>query len=245
MDRFSRNPAGGNQGPGNYGGVTRAAAGIQTFMAHVYGWMTAGLFITAVVSYFVANSPALIRMIFGIPYGFLILFILQLGLVMMISGRINKMSSGTATGMFLVYSGLSGITLAPIFLVYTGSSIVSVFAITAGTFGAMSIYGYTTKKDLSSWGSYLFMGLIGIIIATLVNVFFTKSSGFAMILNYVGVLLFVALTIYDTNKLRRMGADLDGDDEAIRKYSIVGALSLYLDFINLFLYLLRIFGNRR
>ena len=238
MDRFSRDSVGTS-------GSSRVQAGIQTFMANVYGWMAAGLFITAVVSYYVANSFTLIKLIYTIPYGTLILFGLQLGLVWMIAGRIDKLSAEVATGLFLVYSALTGVSLAPIFLIYTKSSIASVFAISAGTFGVMSLYGYTTKKDLSSWGSYLMMGLIGMIIATIGNVFFFKNTGLSMALPYIGVLLFVALIIYDTNKLRRMGEELDGNEEAIRKYEVYGALSLYLDFINLFIYLLRILGNRR
>ena len=244
MDRFSRDPVGaGNQG--NYNGISRSKEGVQTFMAYVYGWMTSGLLITGVVSYLISESYTFYRLVASIPYGFLILFAIQLGLVYMISGRINKISTTTAIGLFTLYSALMGVTLSPIFMVYTKASIASTFLVSAGTFGAMSVYGYTTKKDLSSWGSYLFMALIGIIIASLANVFLIKSSGFARVIPYIGVFLFIGLTIYDTNKLRRMGQDIDGDMEAIKKYSICGALSLYLDFINLFLYMLRIFGNRR
>lgn len=242
MDRFSRGNSPDNSG---YKGVSRAAVGIQAFMAQVYGWMTAGLFITAIVAYYVASSMTILKMIYSLPFGTLGLFAIQLGLVFVISSRINSLSSSTATGLFMVYSAVSGITLAPIFLIYTGSSIASVFAISAGMFGVTSAYGYMTKKDLSSWGSALFMLLIGLIIATLVNVFFLKSSGLEMMLSYGGVLIFVGLTIYDNNMLRRMGEKLEGDEEAMRKYSVYGALSLYLDFINMFLYLLRIFGNRR
>lgn len=243
MDRFSRDPV-GTPGPNNngYNGVSRAAAGIQTFMAQVYGWMGAGLLVTAVVAYFTANSIPLLKMVYQYYW---ILFIAQLAFVWMLSGRIHTLSSQTATMLFLIYSTLSGLSLSGIFIVYTSSSIASVFAISAGMFGAMSIYGYTTKKDLSSWGSALFMLLIGLIIATLANIFLLQSTGLAMVLPYIGVLIFVGLTIYDTNMLRRMGEKLEGNEEAIRKYSVYGALSLYLDFINIFLYLLRIFGNRR
>jgi Integral membrane protein, interacts with FtsH len=241
MDRFSRGPV-GNSGSDNYGGLSRSSAGIQTFMAQVYGWMASGLFVTAVVSYFVSNSFTLLKMAYSFPLGF---FIAQLALVWIISRSINSISAGLATGLFMIYSAVTGIMLAPIFLIYTSSSLASVFAITAGTFGAMSIYGYSTKKDLSSWGSYLMMALIGFIIATVVNVFFLKNTGLAMALPYVGVLVFVGLTIYDTNTLRRMGEELEGNEEAIRRYSIVGALRLYLDFINLFILLLRLLGNRR
>ena len=241
MDRFSRGPV-GNSGSDNYGGLSRSSAGIQSFMAQVYGWMASGLFVTAVVSYFVAESSVLRGIARSSPW---LLFAVQLGLVWILSSRAHKMPSSVATGMFMIYSAVTGIVLAPIFLIYTSSSLASVFAITAGTFGAMSIYGYSTKKDLSSWGSYLMMALIGFIIATVVNVFFLKNTGLAMALPYVGVLVFVGLTIYDTNMLRRMGEELEGNEEAIRRYSIVGALRLYLDFINLFILLLRILGNRR
>ena len=241
-DRFSRDPV---RSSGSYQGMSRSSAGVQAFMSQVYGWMASGLFLTAVVSYYVSSSMTILRLLYSMPFGFMGLFGVQLLLVVFLSARVCKMSSGLATGLFLVYSALTGITLSPIFIVYTHSSIASIFAITAGMFGAVSISGYTTKKDLTAWGSRLFMLLFGLIIATLVNVFWLQNSGMELLLSYAGVLIFVGLTIYDTNRLRRLGEELEGNEEAIRRYAVTGALSLYLDFINMFLYLLRIFGNRR
>lgn len=235
MDRFSRDPVGTS-------GASRVRTGIQTFMANVYGWMTAGLFVTGSVAYFTSESFTLLKLVYSYYWFFVIA---QLGLVWFLSARINQLSSSIATIMFLVYSTLTGLSLSGLLLVYTSESVASVFLITAGTFGVMSAYGYLTKADLSSWGNILFMGLIGLIIASLANVFWLKSSGLAMVLPYFGVLIFVALTAYDTNMLRRMGEQVEGDEEMMRRYSIIGALHLYLDFINLFIYLLRILGNRR
>ena len=231
MERFSRPPVGNS----------RTQSTSMTFLNQVYAWMTSGLFITAVVAYFVANSPELLT--FSIQF-FWILFIAQIGLVVMISGRINSLSQSVATGMFLIYSALMGITLAGIFVVYTHGSIALVFLITAGTFGATSLYGYTTKKDLSGMGSMFFMALIGIIIASFAN-FFLRSEGLMWVLTYAGVLIFVGLTAYSTQNLKRMAEQLAGDEEAMKKFAIVGALTLYLDFLNLFIRLLQIFGKRR
>ncbi len=173
------------------------------------------------------------------------LIILQLGLVFVISGMVNRLSGTMATGLFMLYSALTGLTLSSIFIAYTYSSIASTFVVTAGMFGAMSLYGYTTKRDLSGFGSMLFMGLIGIVLASLVNIWL-KSPALMWAITYIGVLVFVGLTAYDTQKLKAMGEQLNADDkDSFRKYAIVGALTLYLDFINLFLMLLRIFGNRR
>lgn len=158
---------------------------------------------------------------------------------------VNRLSGTAATSLFMLYSALTGLTLSSILIMYTGASIASTFVICAGMFGAMSFYGYTTKRDLSGMGSMLFMGLIGIILASLVNIWL-KSPALMWVVTYIGVLVFVGLTAYDTQKLKNLGAQLDvNDKDSFRKYSIVGALTLYLDFINLFLMLLRIFGNRR
>lgn len=234
-----------DQYPRNGSIVERANSGIQAYMAQVYGWMTCGLLLTAFVAWYAANSFAIMNFIFSSRMTFIGLIILQLGLVFVISGMINRLSGTLATGLFMLYSALTGLTLSSIFIAYTQSSIASTFLITAGMFGAMSFYGYTTKRDLGGLGSMLFMALIGILLASLVN-FWLKSPALMWAITYIGVLVFVGLTAYDTQKLKAMGEQLNADDkDNFRKYSIQGALTLYLDFINLFLMLLRIFGNRR
>ena len=219
---------------------------VNDFIRSVYNWMAIGLALTGFVALYVSSSETMLRLIFGNPLIFFVLILAELGLVFSIAGMVNRMSAGTATSLFVLYSALNGVTLSFIFLAYTRSSIVSTFFICAGTFIGCSIYGWTTKKDLTSWGGFLMMGLIGIIIASLVNMFI-RSSGMSMIISYIGVIVFVGLTAYDTQKLKNMAltqpADLDG--AVIRKGAILGALSLYLDFINLFLMLLRIFGTGR
>ncbi|CNK59168.1 Bax inhibitor-1/YccA family protein [Yersinia proxima] len=236
MDRYPRS---------NGSIVERANSGIQAYMAQVYGWMTCGLLLTAVVAWYAANTPAVMNFIFSSQITFFGLIIAQLGLVFVISGMVNRLSGSMATSLFMLYSALTGLTLSSILIMYTGASIASTFIICAGMFGAMSVYGYTTKRDLSGMGSMLFMGLIGIVLASIVNIWL-KSPALMWAVTYIGVLVFVGLTAYDTQKLKNMGAQLDSNDrDSFRKYSIVGALTLYLDFINLFLMLLRIFGNRR
>jgi FtsH-binding integral membrane protein len=208
--------------------------------------MCIGLALTGFMAYYVSTNEAILSLIFGNSLIFFALILAELGLVFAISGMVTRMSAGTATALFVIYSTLNGVTLSFIFLVYTRASIVSTFFICAATFLACSIYGWTTKKDLTSWGGFLFMGLIGIIIASLVNMFI-RSSAVQMIVSYIGVIVFVGLTAYDTQKIKNMAltqpADLDGS--VIRKGAILGALSLYLDFINLFLMLLRIFASGR
>jgi FtsH-binding integral membrane protein len=219
---------------------------VNTFVRSVYNWMAIGLALTGFVAFYVANSPSIMRLIIGNQLIFFGLIIGELALVFSISARVHKMQASTATGLFVLYAALNGATLSVIFLAYTKSSIASTFFICAATFVACSIFGWTTKRDLTSLGGFLFMGLIGIIIATFVNVFI-RSSAMHMIISYIGVLVFVGLTAYDTQKIKNMAlaqpAGLDAG--VIRKGAILGALSLYLDFINLFLMLLRIFGNRR
>ncbi len=219
---------------------------VNTFVRSVYNWMAIGLALTGFVAFYVANSPSMMRIIFGNQMIFFGLIIGELVLVFSISARVNKMQASTATGLFVLYAALNGATLSVIFLAYTKSSIASTFFICAGTFVACSIYGWTTKRDLTSFGGFLFMGLIGIIIATLVNLFI-RSSAMYMIISYIGVFVFVGLTAYDTQKIKNMALTQPAGLEAgvIRKGAILGALSLYLDFINLFLMLLRIFGDRR
>ena len=230
--------------PFNLTSETKVVAVTSDFIRQVYTWMGLGLLLTACSSFVTINSPALLQLIFGNKMVFYALIFGELGLVIWLSGAINKLSAKTATTLFLVYSALNGITFASIFMIYTRSSIVSTFMITAGTFGAMSFYGYVTKKDLSSWGSFLFMGLIGVVIASVVNIFM-QSSIIYWISTFCGVIVFVGLTAYDTNKIKQMAVQGFADGKMERKGAIMGALRLYLDFINLFLMLLRIFGSRK
>lgn len=213
-------------------------------MRKVYVWMTLALVLTGITAYGVASSPSLMMTIIQTPAIMWGLIIAELAIVISISAATNRLSLTTATLLFVLYSVLNGATFSLIFAVYTMSSIANVFFITAGTFGVMAAYGYFTKRDLSSLGRLLLMALIGLIIATLVNVFLVKSSGFDLILSYAGVLIFVGLTAYDTQKIKQMLAMQTDMGEGAQKVALLGALSLYLDFINLFLYLLRIFGRR-
>lgn len=219
---------------------------VNSFVRSVYNWMCLGLALTGFVSYYVSTSEAMMQMVYGNSFVFFGLIIAELILVFSLAGAINKMSAGTATALFVIYSALNGVTLSMIFIVYAKASIVSTFFICAGTFLVCSIYGWTTKRDLTSVGGFMVMGLIGIIIASLVNMFI-RSSAMSMIISYIGVLVFVGLTAYDTQKLKNMAlTQPDGLDGAVvRKGAIMGALALYLDFINLFLMLLRIFGGSR
>ncbi|QCR36691.1 Bax inhibitor-1/YccA family protein [Nissabacter sp. SGAir0207] len=236
MDRYPRS---------NNTIIQGASTGLQTYMAQVYGWMTCGLLLTAFVSWYAANTPAIMQAIFSSQMTFFGLIIAQLAVVFVLSGLVNRMSGAVATTLFMLYSVLTGLTLSSIFVLYTYSSIASTFVVTGGMFGAMSLYGYTTKRDLSGMGSMLFMALIGIVLASVVNIWL-KSSALMWAVTYIGVVVFVGLTAYDTQKLKNIGEQLNpADRDSFRKYSIVGALTLYLDFINLFLMLLRIFGNRR
>ncbi len=215
----------------------------SVYMRHVYAWMTAGLLLTAATAWAVAVTPAIQQMIFGSMFVVIALIIAQFGIVIGLSAAVHRMSSGMATGMFLLYSVLTGLTLSSIFIVYPIGSIANAFLTTAGMFLAMSVYGTVTKRDLSGLGSFLFMGLIGIIIAGIVNIFL-GSSMMDFVISACGVVIFTGLTAYDTNRLRRFGAGAPLDDAvAVRRGAILGALTLYLDFINLFLMLLRLFGG--
>ncbi len=218
--------------------LKRYVAGV---MRKVYGKMTLGLLLTAIVSFLVVSNEAVLAVLFSTPAAIWILFAIEIGLVLLLSARIDKMSTTVATIMFYVYSALNGLTLAPIFLVYTETSIATTFAITAGTFGAMSIFGYVTRQDLSKFGSFLFMALIGLILCALVNLFLHNSM-LDMCISFAGVLIFIGLTAWDTQAIKRMCAE--ADPSMMGKVATMGALSLYLDFINLFLYLLRFFGSR-
>lgn len=216
---------------------------MPALMRKVYIWMTLALVITAVAAYGVASSPNLQTTIYsssGIIWG---LVIAEFALVIAISAAINKLSLSTATLLFILYSALNGVTLSSIFILFDIATIGKVFLITAGMFAAMAFYGYTTKKDLSSIGKILFMALIGLVIATLVNLFL-RSAMFDYVLSYIGVIVFTGLTAWDTQKIKQMLQTQYDMSEGAQKLALLGALTLYLDFINLFLYLLRIFGHK-
>lgn len=215
-----------------------------SLMRKVYLWMTLALAISGFTAFTVADTPSLIYAIASNKILFWGLMIAELALVWILSASIHKLSLTTATLMFAAYSLLNGVTMAFIFVVYTMSSIATTFFITAATFAVMAFIGYTTRTDLSSMGKILLMALIGLIIATIVNIF-VGSSLLATIVSYVGVLIFVGLTAYDTQKIKRMLYMADSMDESAQKLAVIGALTLYLDFINLFLYLLRILGDRK
>lgn len=227
---------------------TREQIGIKSYqalyMTKVYNWMALALFVTGIVAYITATTPEMIGAIVSSKLLFYGLILGELGLVIYLTAAIRKMSMTTAIAAFLIYSALNGLTMSVIFLVYTTSSISTTFFVTAGTFAAMSFYGYTTKKDLTSIGNMAFMALIGIIIASIVN-FFLKSEMMYWIITYLGVAIFVGLTAYDTQKLKEIGSRGFSDQENMEKMSVLGALTLYLDFINLFLFLLRILGDRK
>lgn len=223
---------------------TQAAELVGRFLAKVYTWMALGLALTGGVAAYVAATPSILQAIIGNSTIFFLLIIATLGLVIGISAAINRISAAAATGMFIAYSALNGVLFSTVFLVYTGQSIAQVFFITAGTFGAMSVYGMTTKRDLTRIGQLALMALIGLIIASVVNIFF-RSSGLSYLISYAGVAIFVGLTAYDTQRLKRLALTVQEGTESFAKASIVGALALYLDFINLFLMLLRILGRRR
>ncbi len=212
----------------------------NTLVRAVYAWMGVGFLVTALIAFVTLSSPALLQAVVGNKLLFYGLMLGELGLVIAISGAINRLSEAMATSLFILYSAMNGVTFSIIFLVYTADSIGSTFLVTAGMFGAMSAYGYLTRSDLTSWGSFLFMGLIGVIIASLVNIFL-GSSAVSWIISCCGVIVFTGLTAYDTWKIKAMATSGVGG----RKPAILGALTLYLDFINLFLMLLRLSGDRR
>lgn len=226
--------------------MAQSQSKVAFFMQQVYLWMCAALIVTAATAYYTANSMFMLQLIYSNGnIGPIILIVAIIGLVMYLSSQMHKLSAGMATGLFILYAALNGVFLAPILLVYTGASIAQTFLITAGMFGGMSVYGMVTKKDLSSWGSFLIMGLWGLILASLVNLFF-KSSAANFVISIIGVIVFVGLTAYDTQKIKEMGETAPIDDAvAIRRGALLGAISLYLDFINIFLYLLRLFGDRK
>lgn len=218
----------------------------NAFLRRVYHWMAAGLILTAVTAQLTASSPSMLGLVFGSPWVLIALLVGELALVFVLSLAINRISTATAMGLFILYSLLNGVTLSSVLLVYARESVFSAFLTTAGMFGAMSVYGLFTKRDLTSWRSFLVMGLWGLIIAMVINMFI-GSSTMELAISVFGVLIFLGLTAYDTQYLRDLGAqvDVDGQDETGRKLVIIGALKLYLDFVNLFLYLLRFFGRKR
>lgn len=229
---------------------TRNYTGEQTqviqaaFMSKVYTWMSGGLAITGLIAMWVASNDSLVYTIVSNQLLFFGLILGEIFLVGYLIARISKMSAQTAGIIFTGYAALNGVTLSVVLLAYTSASIASTFFVTAGTFAIMSIYGYYTKKDLTSWGNLLFMALIGVIIASVVN-FFMQSEMMYWLITYAGVLVFVGLTAYDTQKIKRMSTANEIGSEGEAKSAIVGALMLYLDFINLFLLLLRILGDRK
>jgi uncharacterized protein len=216
----------------------------SSIINQVYAWMTAGLLVTGAVAAYTAQSALLLQLIFGNPFGIWVLFIAQIAMVIGLSAGISRLAPTVATALFIGYAALNGLTMASIFLVYTRASIASTFFITAATFALMSFYGYVTRRDLTRMGSLLFMALIGLILASLVN-FFLKSAALYWIITYAGVLIFVGLTAYDTQRLKMIAIQTAHDPRMAARYAVNGALTLYLDFINLFLLLLRIMGNRR
>ena len=220
-----------------------SALSFQALMSKVYLWMTLALVVTGMTAYYVASSPAILYAIVSNQIAFWGLFIGELVLVFVLSSRIMSLSFVTASLMFVIYSIMNGVFFSFILLAYTEQSIATTFLITAGTFGAMSLFGFVTKRDLSTMGRILFMLLIGLLIATVVNIFM-KAEGLALILNYAGVVIFVGLTAYDTQSIKQMLQE-HGDKEGAEKIALLGSLSLYLDFINLFIYLLRFFGESR
>ena len=225
--------------------ITEARQEASTiFLAKVFNWMAIGLAVTGGVAFLTAES-GMARTLVASPI-FFVLVLAELGMVFFLSARIDKLQPGTATGLFLGYSVLNGLTLSTIFLAYTNASIAGTFLVTAGMFGAMAVYGLVTKRDLSGMGSFMFMGLIGILLASVVNIFL-HSSALYWAISAIGVLVFVGLTAYDVQKIKTIGEEgiMQQGEAAIRKGSIIGALALYLDFINLFLMLLRFFGGTR
>ena len=227
--------------------VERTQAEAQSvFLAKVFNWMFIGLLLTSAAAFLTASSQTALALIFGNRFIFYGLIFVELGMVFTLVSRVEKFSAGTATLLFVIYSLVNGVTLSAILLAYTMTSIAATFLTTAGMFGVMAIYGFVTKKDLTSLGSFLFMGLVGIIIGSLVN-FFVGSSMMSWVISAIGVIVFTGLTAYDVQRLSRIGASglMNGGEAAIRKGSILGALTLYLDVINLFLMLLHFLGGSR
>ena len=235
----------GGQWTGSQGGFVSADIRderVGAFLSRVYGWMFAGLAITAVVAYLVASTPAVIEAVFANRMVFWGIVIAQFGLVIYLSARVQKMAPATAAGLFLLYSALVGVTTSVILLLYTGSSIAQTFVITAGMFGATAIFGTVTKRSLAGVGQFMFMGLIGLVLASIVG-FFWQNDALQFVISVVGVIVFTGLTAWDAQRLKQLAVELPAGGTG--SYAVVGALSLYLDFINLFFFLLRLSGGRR
>jgi len=235
--------AGFDSVPSPYLGSERLAAErVTAFLRLVYGWMFAGLAVTAVVAYLVAGSPAIVTAIATNRFLFWMLAIAQLGVVLLLSARVGSLAPGTASALFLGYSALTGVTMAFVLLIYTGESVATTFFITAGMFGATALYGTTTQRSLAGVGQFMFMGLIGMVIASIVGMFW-HNDGLQFVISFIGVIVFTGLAAWDAQRMKAMALALP--EGASGSYAVVGALSLYLDFINLFLSLLRFVGNRR
>lgn len=217
--------------------------GLRAYMLQVYNYMAVALAATGLVAFGASTQTALMQAIYGTPLQWVVM-LAPLGIVFYLSARLHKMSEQTAKTWFFVYSGVMGLSLSYIFLAYTGASIARTFFIAAAMFGSLSLYGYTTKKDLSGFGSFLFMGLIGLILASLVNLFL-QSSGLHFAISVIGVLIFSGFTAYDTQNIKNAYYQFGGAGAALGKVAIMGALKLYLDFINLFIFLLQFLGDRR
>jgi FtsH-binding integral membrane protein len=237
MDRFNSAPL-----PYAGAGTASAAERITTFLRAAYGWMAGGLAVTAIVALFMAASPELVIGLARNRIAFWGIAIAQLGVVFYLSARVNKLSPTTAAALFLGYSALTGVTFSIILLAFTGESVATTFFVTAGMFGALAMYGTVTSRSLAGWGQFLFMGLIGVVLASIVGMFW-HNDAFQFVLSFIGVILFTGLTAYDAQRLKGMALALPEGQTG--SYAIVGALTLYLDFINLFLFLLRFLGNRR
>ena len=224
------------------GSSTRTAERVSAFLTKVYGWMFVGLGITAAVAYLVASSPALTTALTENRLIFFALVLVELGLVFFLSARVHSLEPGTAAGLFVGYAALNGVTLSLILLIYTGASIAMTFVVTGAMFGALAVYGTTTSRSLAGAGQFFFMGLIGIVLASIVGMFW-QSSGLQFVISFIGVIVFTGLAAYDAQRLKAMALAMPEGETG--SYAIVGALALYLDFINLFLFLLRFIGNRR
>jgi hypothetical protein len=236
------NPLGSTSSPSTFAGAQAESARITAFLQKVYGWMCVGLAITAVVALFVASSPSLLNLLFGNPIARWGLFGVTLGMVWYMSSRVATLAPSTAAMLFATYSALMGAMLAVVFLVYTGGSIASTFLTASAMFGALALYGTVTSRSLAGVGQFAFMGLIGVVLASIVGIFW-QNDMFQFVLSVCGVIVFTALTAWDAQKLKAMALALP--EGQVGSYAIIGALSLYLDFINLFLFLLRLFGRRR
>jgi uncharacterized protein len=232
----------GTTRPLDYSADRGGDVAVRAFFNAVYAWMAAGLALTGVIAWYVSQNMQLLQSLGG--GGYIILFLVELGLVFAISGAINKISASVATGLFLLYAAINGVLLSVLLLVYPHATVGAAFLVTGGAFAATSLYGYVTQTDLTRFGALLFMALIGLILATVVNIFL-RSDAMSWLITYAGVLIFVGLTAYDTQKLKQIAWQTSGNPALAARLSIVGSLTLYLDFINLFIYILRILGNKR